>query len=99
MKVPTVSGEGDTTMESCYRIVVRRIWSEGVTPDPETYWGTLDEAVTIVDSVLGQDARFPKHLKVATVEVTPFSDLSTAELLELARSVRVAQLGDELGQA
>jgi len=82
-------------MPSCYRIIVRRIWSEGVTPDPETYWGTLDEAVTIVDSVLGQDLRFPRHLQVATVEVTPFSGLSTAELVDLAHTMRGVAYQDE----
>jgi len=83
-------------MSDCYRIVVRRQWSDGATPDPETYWGTLDEAVTIVDSVLGQDSRFPRHLQVATVEVTPFKELSTAELVELASRIRGANYADEI---
>ena len=67
--------------DETYRVVVHRARLDGSNRDPETYWLGLDETVTAVDAILGQNERLRTTDYVTLLTVAPLSGLPLSELI------------------
>ena len=62
-------------MPATFRVVVHRAWLGDRTPDPETYWGDLDETTQLLEDVLATHDMGKSAWPAAYIEVTPFDQL------------------------
>jgi hypothetical protein len=61
-------------MSISYRVRVHREWIGGGGLDPETYFGDVDETVTLIDRLLDHDSRYPSLTPIQMVQVDAFEN-------------------------
>jgi hypothetical protein len=61
-------------MPETFRVRVLREWIGGGPLDPETYWGTAEETVTLIDRLLDAEQGFPSLTPIALIQVDTFEN-------------------------
>lgn len=59
-------------MSTTFKVVVHRAWLDERTPDPETYFGGLDETIQLLDDVLAAHDKVPSTWPAAYIEIVAF---------------------------
>jgi len=67
-------------LEWTYRIQVSETWRNGRAPDPETYWLNREEAVTLLDALLGNIPNVTTAHGIGMITVTPYLQTPVASL-------------------
>lgn len=71
-------------MEHTIRVQVFWHSLTGDDPDPETYFLSIEEAVTLIDIVLSKTNRPTSHVILHSIEVAPLTELRLDQYFEWA---------------
>jgi hypothetical protein len=67
-------------MSTTFKVVVHRAWLGERTPDPETYFGGLDETIQLLDDVLGAHDKVVSTWPAAYIEIVAFDGIHGLQL-------------------